>query len=150
MIRSTKTTQALFALLLAVAILSGCGGSADSPSQASGASVAVAEAAALDLPVTIDAARLDEIRDRDDVVVLDVREDWEFQSGHVPGAQWIPLGQLASRLNEVPKDKTVVAVCRSGNRSGQATTLLRQQGFNAHNMQGGMISWERAGFDIEK
>ncbi len=92
---------------------------------------------------------MNEIRNRDDVYVLDVREDWEFQSGHVPEANWIPLGELSSRLSEVPTDKTVVAVCRSGNRSGQATQLLRQAGFDAHNMVGGMNSWTSLGLAVE-
>lgn len=147
--RKTMMWQALVALLiLAGVIVSGCGGA---PAAAPAAAAPAAEAVALEsLPVTIDAAMANKLAGRDDVVVLDVREDWEFASGHVPGAQWIPLGELASRLDEVPQDKTVVAVCRSGNRSGQATQLLRQNGFQAHNMDGGMISWEQAGYEIER
>lgn len=133
----------LGAILVAAIALSGCGA-------ASPASAPAAQAAeALSLPVEIDAAQLNEIRNRDDVYVLDVREDSEFQSGHVPEANWIPLGELSSRLSEVPTDKTVVAVCRSGNRSGQATQLLRQAGFDAHNMVGGMNSWTASGFAVE-
>ena len=64
----------------------------------------------------------------------------------LPGAVWIPLGELPTRLNDIPKDKTVVAVCRSGNRSSQATSFLRGQGFdNVHNMTGGMNDWQQAG-----
>lgn len=77
--------------------------------------------------------------------ILDVREPSEFQSGHIDGATLIPLGSLASRLNEVPKDKPVVVVCRSGNRSGHATSLLLESGFkNVENMAGGMIAWDQS------
>lgn len=147
----TKPHQALAIVLIAITVLiGGCGGSAPPAVPAAAAPAANAASAPLKLPVDIDAATANEIRDRDDVLVLDVREDWEYDAGHVPGASWIPLGQLADRLDEIPQDKTVVAVCRSGNRSGQATQILRQEGFDAHNMQGGMISWEQAGYEIEK
>lgn len=147
--RSKLNLGLVLSLLLAVAVVaSGCGASATpapaAPAQAAG------QAAALDLPDVLDAKITNEIRGRSDVVILDVREDDEFKSGHIPEAEWIPLGQLSSRLNELPKDKTIVAVCRSGNRSGQATQILRQNGFDAYNMQGGMNSWVQAGFEVEK
>jgi rhodanese-related sulfurtransferase len=141
-------------LFVAATILSGCGNrDAGSVAQAP-AAPATAESqeqiAPLDLPVNVDAETVNRLRDRKDVVILDVREDWEFAEGHIPNAQWIPLGQLPDRINEVPTDKTVIAVCRSGNRSTQATNFLRQQGLdNVHNMNGGMIAWEKAGFTIE-
>ena len=144
----------LVALVMAIAVAA-CGGQPNAAAPVAGGvqagtGVAADQAAALDLPLTVDAQTVDDIRERDDVVIIDVREDWEYTGGHVPGATLIPLGQLASRLNEIPQDKTVVAVCRSGNRSGQATDFLRQQGFNAHNMAGGMIAWEQAGLDVER
>lgn len=146
---NSKTATIITILLLAVVVMAGCGSPGAAPAVAPAAQAAAANGA-LNLPQNIDAKTLDSIRGRSDVFIVDVREDWEYASGHVPGATLIPLGQLASRLSEIPKDKTVVAVCRSGNRSGQATQLLRQQGFNAHNMQGGMISWEQAGLDVAR
>ena len=144
-----RMTLLMGLLILATVALAACGGSsapdvvADAP--------AAEQVAALNLPVDINPAKTNEIRSRDDVVILDVREDWEYAEGHVPGAVWIPLGELPTRLNDIPKDKTVVAVCRSGNRSSQATSFLRDQGFdNVHNMTGGMNDWQRAGYDIEK
>ena len=150
---SKTSLGAALALILAIAVVvSGCGApAAPAPAAAAqAADQAAAQPVALTLPVNIDAKITNDIRNRDDVILLDVREDDEFKSGHIPGAEWIPLGQLSSRLNELPKDKTIVAVCRSGNRSGQATELLRQNGFDAHNMQGGMNSWVQAGFDVER
>jgi rhodanese-related sulfurtransferase len=151
--RLNYRTNVVFGLLIVMAIaVSGCGAPAASPdaAPAAAAPAAQSEAASLNLPLTIDAKMVNSLRSNPDVVLIDVREDDEFAAGHIPEATLIPLGQLSSRLNEIPKDKTVVAVCRSGNRSGQATQLLRQAGFDAHNMDGGMISWEQAGFDIQR
>ena len=134
-------------LLLVILALAACGAQPAAPAPA--ADVAAAET--LNLPVDIDTATVEQIRNRDDVVLIDVREDSEYADGHIPGATLIPLGQIPDRLNEIPTDKTVVAVCRSGNRSGQATNFLREQGFdNVHNMQGGMNAWGQAGYEIEK
>jgi rhodanese-related sulfurtransferase len=141
------STYFLVALLVLTAlVVAGCG----APAAAPVAPAAAGDAAAAELPVTIDVTMANDLRGRDDVILLDVREDYEFNNGHVPGAAWIPLGELPNRLDELPKDKTIVAVCRSGNRSGQATELLRQQGFDAHNMQGGMLAWQAAGLEVEK
>lgn len=148
-----RLSSLLVALFIAAALLSGCGSkdTAQSASAPEAAPAAVQEAAPLDLPVDVDAQTVAQIRDRDDVVILDVREDWEFTDGHIPGALWIPLGEIPQRVNEIPKDKTVVAVCRSGNRSSRATAFLRQNGFdNVHNMLGGMIAWEKSGYEIAK
>ena len=151
---SKTRSGAILALIIAISVIvSGCGAAPAAQAPAAAAQAvdqAAAQPAALTLPVNIDAKITNDIRNRDDVILLDVREDDEFKAGHIPGAEWIPLGQLSSRLDELPKDKTIVAVCRSGNRSAQATELLRQNGFDAHNMQGGMNSWVQAGLDVEK
>ena len=139
-------------LLLALAVslaVAGCGGQ----SQAPVAPPAVeAETLKLEnLPLEVDPATVEQLRRRDDVFILDVREDYEYDSGHIPGATLVPLGQIPNRLDEVPRDKTVIAVCRSGNRSSQATDFLRQQGFeNVHNMEGGMNAWSQTGYQIEQ
>jgi rhodanese-related sulfurtransferase len=73
--------------------------------------------------------------------VLDVREPGEYQQGHIPGSVLIPLGTLAGRLNELPKGQKIVVVCRSGNRSGMGTNILRKAGLDAINMAGGMNAW---------
>ena len=80
--------------------------------------------------------------------ILDVREPDEWNESHIPGATLIPLGQLASRVNEVPQDQEVVLVCRSGNRSAQGRDILLSAGFeNATSMAGGINQWKAAGLE---
>lgn len=80
----------------------------------------------------------------DDAYLLDVREDDEWQAGHAPTAVHIPIGQLVSRLPEVPDDRELVIICRHGNRSAQATQYLNQVGRRAVNLDGGMCAWQAA------
>lgn len=82
--------------------------------------------------------------------LIDVREDFEVAEGMVPGAKHIPLGTLASRLNEIDRSRPVIAICRSGNRSRQATQLLTAAGFRVDNMEGGMLAWSQAGLPIAR
>lgn len=81
--------------------------------------------------------------------MLDVREPDEWIAGHIPGATLIPLGELSSRLSEVPKDKEVVVVCRSGNRSAEGRDILLNAGFEqVTSMVGGMNQWASAGLPV--
>lgn len=84
----------------------------------------------------------------DGALLLDVRRDDEWRAGHAPDARHIPLDQLTVRAGEVPSDRPVVAVCRSGARSGRATRLLRGAGLDVVNLAGGMQAWARAGGDV--
>ncbi|OXM83447.1 rhodanese-like domain-containing protein [Paenibacillus rigui] len=84
---------------------------------------------------------LERMKRNEAIVVLDVREPEEWESGHIPGAKHIPLGHIARALNEMdPKQETIV-VCRSGNRSGQACSFLASMGYHVVNMPGGMSQW---------
>lgn len=83
-------------------------------------------------------------------VLLDVREIDEWLAGHVHGATHVPLMELPQRLDELPRDRNVICICRSGNRSGQATAFLNDRGFSAHNMVGGMKAWAAAGLPVER
>jgi rhodanese-related sulfurtransferase len=76
-------------------------------------------------------------------MVVDVRETREFKQGHVRGARNIPLSQLRKRLSEIPVDRDILLICRSGNRSLQAAKFLQQQHVErVMNVSGGMLSWE--------
>lgn len=79
------------------------------------------------------------------VHVLDVREADEWASGHIDGAQHIPLGDLPGRFEELPEDKQVVCVCAVGGRSGRAAHFLNAAGKDAVNLDGGMVQWQAAG-----
>lgn len=88
-----------------------------------------------------------------DALMLDVRESSEFVDGHIPKSKHIPLSQLKGRLADLEKykDKPIVAVCRSGNRSGHACGILRKAGFeDVSNLSGGIMAWEQAGFPKER
>jgi rhodanese-related sulfurtransferase len=81
--------------------------------------------------------------------VLDVREPSEWIQFHIPGATLIPLGELPNRLNEVPRDKTVVVVCRTGHRSAQGRDILLNAGFtNVTSMTGGVTQWQTDGLPL--
>ena len=98
----------------------------------------------------IDVQTVATIMDRDDVIVLDVREQWEYDEGHIPNVTLIPMNEVPNRLSEIPTDKEVVVTCRSGNRSSQVADFLRQQGYtNIHNMTGGILDWQAAGLPVE-
>ncbi len=135
-------------LVVGLAItLAGCGNQANPVNSPKVAVTATVN----NLPINVDVATVQQLRSRSDVVLLDVREQEEYAAGHISKAVLIPLGQLPDRLSEIPKDKLVIAVCRSGRRSGQATELLQQKGFTqTHSMQGGMNAWQQAGYEIEK
>jgi sulfur dioxygenase len=86
------------------------------------------------------------------VQIVDVREPEEFTGplGHIRGAKLIPLGALAERAGELAKDKPIVAVCRAGSRSAQATVILREAGFaDVANLSGGMLRWRAEGHAVE-
>ncbi len=80
--------------------------------------------------------------------VLDVRTPEEWNEFHAPNTTLIPLDELASRVNELPKDQPIVVVCRSGNRSQTGRDILLQAGFNATSMNGGLSQWRDSGFPV--
>jgi rhodanese-related sulfurtransferase len=82
--------------------------------------------------------------------LLDVRERNEMREGYISGAKLIPLGQLASRMKELPKDREIVCVCRSGNRSRSAAKKLIAAGYSASNMKGGMLAWGWSKLPVKK
>jgi rhodanese-related sulfurtransferase len=80
-----------------------------------------------------------------DGYLLDVREDDEWRAGHAPDAVHIPLSELNARAQEVPNDRDVYVICRSGARSAQAVAAFNNAGWTAANVDGGMHAWEAAG-----
>jgi rhodanese-related sulfurtransferase len=95
--------------------------------------VGVAEVS--DLPVTFD----------ESVVLLDVREDDEWQRGHAAGAQHIPMGDVPARIGEIDADATLYVVCHVGGRSLRVAQYLARNGYAPINVNGGMLAWAGAG-----
>jgi rhodanese-related sulfurtransferase len=82
----------------------------------------------------------------DKTLLLDVRELDEWQAGHAEGALHLPMMTVPARLDEVPRDRDVVVVCRVGARSAQVVGYLLAQGWErVRNLDGGMLAWEQAG-----
>lgn len=86
--------------------------------------------------------------DESGAILLDVRENDEWTAGHAPGAVHVRLGQLDPRTFAAAAP--VVAVCRSGNRSGSAAKRLAAAGFTVYNMVGGMKAWREAGLPVRR
>jgi len=99
----------------------------------SDAQVGVAEVA--DVPVTFDGS----------VVLLDVREDDEWQRGHAAGAQHVPMGDVPARIGEIDADATLYVVCHVGGRSLRVAQYLARNGYQPINVNGGMAAWAAAG-----
>lgn len=78
-------------------------------------------------------------------LVLDVRKDDEWGAGRVQGSMHIPLAEVQDRTAELPKGRTIVTVCKEGGRSYKAAYALRQAGYNAVNLDGGLTAWVAAG-----
>lgn len=85
-------------------------------------------------------------------LLIDVREPHEWNAGHIPGARHIPMGEIPKRLDELPRDRSIIFTCRSGNRSGHIKDMLiDEHGFSdVHNQLGGIIAWQLDGLPIVK
>ena len=83
---------------------------------------------------------------RSGATLLDVRENAEWNAGHVPGAVHVPAKNVSTQaVKRLPKGRPVVVTCRTGARSRAATRILREKGIEAFNLSGGMAAWESAG-----
>lgn len=87
--------------------------------------------------------------EEDGLVLIDVREDYEWEAGRPAGAVHIPLGKLADKQSEVPSDRSVAFICLAGIRSAQAADAFRAKGYDAHNVAGGFHAWFEAGLPTE-
>jgi rhodanese-related sulfurtransferase len=89
----------------------------------------------------VDVAHLAEMIETGDVELVDVRRDYEYEAGHLPGARHIELNDLTANAASIPNDRPVVFYCRTGNRSGMAAEAFNQAGYDAHNLAGGITAW---------
>jgi rhodanese-related sulfurtransferase len=81
-------------------------------------------------------------------LLLDVRNSDEWRAGHAEGAAWIPMGELAERQEELPTDREIVVICKTGGRSAQVAKALLAAGYGAANVAGGSEAWQAAGMPI--
>lgn len=144
--RAGRRTAALLVAAAVLAIATGaCGGSAATRAPAATTPAAAPAAAPAALPAEIDVPGAVRLQGAG-AFMLDVREPDEWAAGHIDGATLIPLGELANRTAEVPADRQVVVVCRSGNRSAQGRDILLGAGLpSVTSMAGGMNAWTGAG-----
>lgn len=91
--------------------------------------------------ITVGDAR--SLLDAGEAILVDVREPHEWDAGHAPEAQHIPIGSLDA--SALPADKQIICTCRGGGRGGRAAKALREQGLSAFNLEGGMTGWSRVG-----
>ena len=87
---------------------------------------------------------------RDDLLLVDVRGANEREEVRAPHAAHIPLDEVESRLAELPRDRTVAFICRSGGRSSMAAQVAADRGLDVANVDGGMLAWEAAGLPVER
>ncbi len=85
-----------------------------------------------------------------DLLVVDVREPWEYAEGHVPGALPMPLATVPQRAGELPVERPIYLVCAVGGRSGQAAAYLSRLGLDAVNVEGGTEGWIAAGYPVDR
>lgn len=81
--------------------------------------------------------------------LVDVRQDYEWEAGHIEEATHIVLEELPARAGDLDRDRPIVFTCRSGSRSSFATTAFREAGFEAYNLAGGLLEWVADGREIE-
>lgn len=94
------------------------------------------------IPVTTVQQLKENLDQHIDLCLLDVRENWEFESGHLPNALHIPLGSLFTRIQDLPQNKPIVVYCHHGSRSQRACELLKPLGFGmVSNLEGGIDAW---------
>lgn len=101
----------------------------------------------------VDTGEATKLVNRDDAVIVDIRDPKEFKAGHIAGARNIPQGKLDERLNELDKfkDKPIVVVCKQGQSSGAAVTKLTQAGLaRAVKLKGGMAQWQADNMPVVK
>lgn len=105
-----------------------------------------------DVPGVTDVTPDEVLEKKDQICLIDVRRPDEFHGelGHIPGAAHIVLDTLPDNMEQMPRDKTIVFVCRSGGRSARAVVFAKEEGYeHVYNMKGGMLLWNEKQFKTE-
>jgi rhodanese-related sulfurtransferase len=101
------------------------------------------------LPFELPPERAAELLASGDVELIDVREPYEREAGHIPGSRHVEMGQLADSASTLPLERPIVFACRVGARSAQAAFAFRRAGFDAHNLGGGIVAWDACGLPVD-
>jgi len=102
----------------------------------------------VDPQIEVTPARAKELLDAGDAVVVDVREPYEREAGHIEGSRHIELERVAAQAATLPRDKTIVFHCRLGARSAMAAQAFKQAGYDAWSMAGGLQEWHDQGLPV--
>jgi rhodanese-related sulfurtransferase len=101
------------------------------------------------LPFELSPEQAAELMARDEVELIDVREPYERDAGHIPGSRHIELARLSDSAGELPVDRPLVFQCHVGARSAMAAFAFKRAGFDAHNLDGGIVAWAERGLPVE-
>jgi len=101
-----------------------------------------------ELPFELSPARAADLLANDEAELIDVREDYEREAGHIPGSRHVELAALADSADALPVDRPLVFQCRVGARSAMAAFAFRRAGYDAHNLDGGIVAWAESGLPI--
>jgi rhodanese-related sulfurtransferase len=93
--------------------------------------------------------QVSELLQRSEIQLIDVREPYEHDAGRIAGDRLVVLTELATQAETIDRDRPIVFYCRSGSRSAMATEAFRGAGYDAHNMEGGLLDWAAAGLPLE-
>jgi rhodanese-related sulfurtransferase len=103
----------------------------------------------MDLPFDLPPARVAELLRDGQIQLVDVREPYEREAGHVAGSRHVPLADLTEAAPTIDPSRPLVFVCRVGARSSMAAWSFARAGYDAHNLAGGMVGWAAAGLPLE-
>jgi rhodanese-related sulfurtransferase len=93
--------------------------------------------------------RVAELQREGSIQLIDIREDYEWEAGRIPGARFLTLGELNAQAETIHRETPVVFYCRVGGRSAMAASAFRRAGFDAYTMTGGLVAWEAQGRPLE-
>ena len=103
----------------------------------------------MDLPFELAPAQVAELLREGSIQLVDVREPHEREAGHVAGSRHVPLAELTAAAPTIDPSRPIVFVCRVGSRSSMAAWSFARAGYDAHNLEGGMIGWTAGGLPLE-
>src|SRR5215212_6918504 len=102
-----------------------------------------------ELPFELSPEQAAELVASGDAELIDVREAYEREAGHIPGSRHVELSRLTDHAEELPAERPLVFQCRVGARSAMAAFAFRRAGFDAHNLDGGIVGWAARGLPVE-